>query len=211
MDKLNGFNSVAGVYDFLARLVFGKAMTKSQTHFLPLLSDCSNILILGGGTGWIAEEVAKVSKGDIVFIDASEKMIAKARKRSARLGNRITFIHGTEKDIPQATQFHGVITNFYLDLFSDKDLTRVCTLVTSNVREGGVWLATDFKSEKRWHRMFLEVMYHFFGMTTGLETRMLPEWEKRLESVLDVLGRRTYYGGFIAAVAMKKPIVSRRM
>jgi tRNA (cmo5U34)-methyltransferase len=203
MDKLNGFNVLANVYDLMARLVFGKAITQSQTAFLPVLSDSSNVLVLGGGTGWIARELAAVSKAHIVYIDASDKMIEKAKKESAHLTHRITFIHGTEKDIP-AMKFQGVITNFFLDLFSEEELERVVVGVTSVLARDGRWLATDFTSEKLWHRLFLRVMYGFFGITTGLTTRALPAWEEQLRVAHPmVLERKSYFGGFIRSVVVQ--------
>jgi len=43
------------------------------------------------------------------------------------------------------------------------------------------WLATDFLSEKKWHKIMLWIMYRFFSLATGLKTVSLPEWEAALK------------------------------
>ena len=54
--KLNGFDSIASIYDPIARLFFGNSITESQATFLSEIP-VGKVLILGGGSGWIATEV----------------------------------------------------------------------------------------------------------------------------------------------------------
>ncbi len=54
---MNGFNRIAGVYDFLAKLVFGKHIRRSQEHFLKMVIQQNKVLVLGGGSGWILESI----------------------------------------------------------------------------------------------------------------------------------------------------------
>ncbi|MEZ4686196.1 MAG: hypothetical protein R3B47_09055 [Bacteroidia bacterium] len=53
------FNRLAPVYDFLASLVFGNRIRQAQRWLLDFIPEGSSILILGGGTGWILEELAE--------------------------------------------------------------------------------------------------------------------------------------------------------
>ncbi|HEY9047693.1 MAG TPA: class I SAM-dependent methyltransferase, partial [Ohtaekwangia sp.] len=69
------FDSIAPVYDMLSRIVFGRSMVKSQRHFLKYIPAEASVLILGGGTGWIIQELFAVNNTcTIVYVEASQKM-----------------------------------------------------------------------------------------------------------------------------------------
>ena len=54
------YNKIAPVYDMLSRLVFGKAIVNAQRRLLPGLPRGEyRLLIVGGGTGWILDELGK--------------------------------------------------------------------------------------------------------------------------------------------------------
>src|SRR5688572_10145370 len=110
---LNRFNRVAGVYDILARMVFGRSIQQAQLHFLNELPTQGNILILGGGTGWILKSILKVRPLiTIWFVEASDAMIAKAKQQAGNDEARIHFIHGTEETLVPEVQFDAVLANF---------------------------------------------------------------------------------------------------
>jgi spermidine synthase len=54
------FNNSAWFYDGLSRLVYGNALVEAQVYLLQFIRPNSKILIAGGGTGWILEELAKL-------------------------------------------------------------------------------------------------------------------------------------------------------
>ena len=56
------FNTVARPYDFISRLVFGDSLVEAQTSLLHYIPSNSQILIVGGGTGWILEEISKINQ-----------------------------------------------------------------------------------------------------------------------------------------------------
>jgi tRNA (cmo5U34)-methyltransferase len=192
---LNGFDRIAPIYDRLTRIVFGKSIFNSQIFFLGQLPENGKVLILGGGTGWIAAEVLKVKNVEIVLIDASEKMIAIAREQNPE-HERIRFIHGTEANIPEE-KFDGVITNFYFDLFETKELCSVVDRILSALTERSIWIATDFVNEKWWHSVHLAVMYTFFRITSSLKTKKLPDWQTIINSRFELFGRKDFFSGFI--------------
>src|SRR5688572_27433406 len=116
---MNNFDSVASFYDRLSRLIFGNSILHAQTLYLPDIPTGANVLILGGGTGWLlCELLAKKPGCKIWYIEASEKMISLSKEATRDTSHRVTFIHGTEDRIPSGITFHVVITHFYLDLFS---------------------------------------------------------------------------------------------
>lgn len=203
---LDGFNKIAPVYDGLARLVYGKSIVESQTHFFTQLEKARHILIMGGGSGWIVEELMKHTKAEVVYVDASSSMIALAKQRN-HLHNQIKFIHGTEDDIPIGKVFDSVITNFYLDLFTEEQQQEVIIKILPALSAKGLWLVSDFvKSDKVWHQFLLFTMHQFFKQFSKMETRSLADWEAALyKNDLTQLQTESFYNGFIkSAVFVKK-------
>jgi len=200
----NQFDRIARVYDALATLVFGKSIVASQRFFLSEIPPQANVLVLGGGTGWILHEIAKTNGScEIWYIDASAKMIEHARKNAGAL--RVHFIHGTEDDIPPAIPFNVLITNFYLDLFDEQSLDAVVRKVTFSLTDNACWIVTDFLDRKRWQRLLLAVMYSFFNVVAHLENRHLPDWNAAIQRRgYRKIDSGLFYRGFIESAIFKR-------
>lgn len=198
--KLNGFDSIAGIYDVLAKLVFGQSIQHAQTHFLPKAHSCTSILVLGGGTGWLLRHIRQVSAtAHIVYIDASTAMLNRARRQVI---TNIEFIHGTEENIPATARFDLIITPFYLDLFADNKLRDVVDRIKKAMKPGACWLATDFVHSSTWWSAMLEkVMYLFFRTICHIESTRLPAWDHVMKDQgFEMLDSAAFYRGFIKTV-----------
>jgi ubiquinone/menaquinone biosynthesis C-methylase UbiE len=201
----SNFDFIAPAYDQLARLVFGKSIVESQLYFLNAIPEDASVLILGGGTGWLLEElITRKPNCSVCYIEASSKMLTLTNQR--KFNEKMTFIHGTENDIPSRFKYDVVITNFYLDLFSEKKLDDVVKKITAHVSATGMWIATDFVDGKKWwHRLMLKVMYQFFCFTSGVEASTLPTWEKSMLQHLWIeQDHKLTYGTFIKSVILKR-------
>jgi ubiquinone/menaquinone biosynthesis C-methylase UbiE len=206
MARLNTFDRIAPVYDLLTRIVFGSAMKNAQVHFFDQLSHRAKVLIIGGGTGWIARELLiRKPLALITYIDASDKMISKAKTLLSGF-NTVRFIHGTENDIPEGQVYDVVVTNFYFDLFSDRLLLENVTFIGRHLSADGKWLVTDFVDHnKRWQKAMLSVMYRFFQITASLATSSLPDWRRcMLKKGFREIGSKEFYGSFIRSSVFKK-------
>lgn len=207
MKTNSGFDFLAPFYDLLTRMVFGKSIVQAQLVFLHKIQPDSKILILGGGTGWVLE---KLSEGhascEIWYVDLSFRMIEKARSR--KVTNKINFIHGTEAEIPCDIQFDAIITNFYLDLFSDLELKRIVKLITQRLKISSVWIVTDFVDRVWWQTGLLKMMYTFFRVVCRIDATKLPGWELVLrESGWRETGSVYCFSSFIkSSVFIKKPV-----
>lgn len=192
-----GFNRIAGIYDPLARFVFGSSLIQSQLYFLPQLKDCKNILVLGGGTGRSLKDLRIInSNAKIVFIDASANMLKRARKNIG--DDRIEFICGSVDEIPLSEKYDAVILYNFLDLFSNESLSYSLKQIKMTTDRNSLWLVADFVSINLWHRLLLRVMYLFFYFSTGLTTQTLPDWKEQLAKIgLRQVEGQTFYGGFI--------------
>jgi hypothetical protein len=198
-----GFDRIAQHYDSLAGCVFGKSIKDCQTYYLSAIPNASNILILGGGSGWILKEIEETTNDcRIWYIETSERMIALAKSRTN--SPRVTFIHGNEASIPKGLAFDVIITNFFLDLFDDDQLHTIVQAILPSIRKDAIWLVSDFVNRKVWHCVMLWIMYRFFMLTTDLKKSYLPGWEFALRSMGFIeLQSRYFYGSFIKSVIYK--------
>lgn len=203
MSGPSNFDRIAWFYDPLARFVFGRYMLESQTHFLGRISPGSSVLIVGGGTGWILDEVfARATNCEVCYVESSEEMLRKARRRGR--SGKVHFIHGSWKNLP-AQQFDVVVTNYFLDLFADQTLMEVIRVIGDALNERGMWLVTDFTRSGKWHAAMLAAMYLFFRLLCRIEASSLPAWEEAMAHAgFRPAGNKLTYGGFMKSVLFKR-------
>jgi len=197
--RLNGFDRIAFLYDFLATLVFGRAIMNSQKYFLDEISGSSKILILGGGSGDLLAALLKRNPYcEVWYIEASKKMITLSISK-IKPECLVHFIHGTEQEIPTSIKYDAAITNFYLDLFTDPFLEDVVNRIQSVLKPGACWLATDFiKGNPWWQKEMLRIMYWFFSITCHIEPKQLPDWTGSMEKAGGKeIKSKAFYSGFI--------------
>jgi ubiquinone/menaquinone biosynthesis C-methylase UbiE len=200
--NLNQFNKIAAIYDLLAKIIFGRAMLLSQIHFFNQVPKNGNVLIIGGGSGWIGSELLKIApEVTITYIEASENMLSKAKEKLKNFSMNVHFIHGTELSIPGDERYDVVITNFFLDLFPDSKLNDVVLRIRSHLKKKNMWIVTEFVNEKIWwQQMLLWVMYRFFSVMCKIEARKLPSWKHTLQRVGFVkINEHMFYHGFISS------------
>lgn len=200
----NDFDAVAGYYDLLARLVFGRAIDRSQEAHIHSIPTGGKVVILGGGTGRILEYLYR-TRPDIrvTFVDASARMLALAKRRSQLPG--IEFIHGTENSLPEG-RFDVAMAPFFLDMFPDERMSMVITEVSRHLGENSQWIISDFVYTNHWwQRAMLWVMFAFFRKTTGILTDQLPDWNNvMLKSGWRKKESSWFYAGFIEAARFER-------
>jgi len=96
----NNYDRIARYYDVLSRMVFFRAQLKAQIDQLHFIPANSSVLIVGGGTGWILEEIAKVHSSGlrITYVEISAKMLDLSRKRKVG-ANEVTFVHSPAEEL----------------------------------------------------------------------------------------------------------------
>jgi len=109
---LNNYDRIATNYDRLSRLVFGKSIIRAQQALLPFVSSPARILIVGGGTGWILEEIAKHCPSGLAidYVEISSNMLDLARRRDCR-ENQVTFVHTGIEDYAAPMKYDVVRTD----------------------------------------------------------------------------------------------------
>ncbi len=209
-NQVNNYDSVAGYYDLLSRLVYGRAEVNAQVELLKRLSPGNHLLIVGGGTGWVLEELAKLFPMGmrIVYVESSEKMMQKAKKR--RCGkNAVEFVSMPVEDWKSDEAFDAILTGFFFDNFSEEHAAAILHALDPRLKKGGYWLNADFYCPKGWRRWWqrflLRSMYIMTRILCKVEADRLPDMEKLFwEATYKKLQTTYYYQQFIQAVVYQK-------
>ena len=202
------YDFVAGYYDRLARLVFGDAIFKAQLFLLRSIPAEARVLIVGGGTGWVLEELCRLHPRGllITYIESSAEMMAKSKVRDAG-ENQLTFIHAPVQLAGLEGAFDVVLTPFLFDNFTDESLKPIFAKMDHHLIKGGLWLFADFQYEKDKlsSKVLLRIMYLFFGIFCRIEASRLPDSAALFRHYhYRELSQETFYGGFIRAVVYQK-------
>ena len=180
---MNNFDAVAPFYDRLSCMVFGRSIRRAQTLYLSAVVPGAKVLVLGGGTGWLLDElITRNPTCQVWYIEASAKMLEHSKNRIKGAVNAQVYILGTEDSIPKGVTFDAVITHFYLDLFPPDTCKKVICNIRSSMHTNGMWLVSDFTNTTWWQNVMLSIMYKFFKvMGCGIQAVSLPGWKKLLE------------------------------
>lgn len=209
---LNNYDKIANQYDTLSRLVFFKSQVNAQINQLKYLPKNSSILIVGGGTGWILEEISKIHSSGltIAYVEISEKMILLSQRRKYAQ-NDMQFINQGIEDFDTSILFDVILTPFLFDNFSKQRTIAVFEKLDYFLKPNGLWFLADFSLDKgrgKWWKSFLlNTMYRFFKLLSIVEASKLVEVEpyfnlKKYKQIEEKL----YYGGFIKASIFKKQL-----
>jgi ubiquinone/menaquinone biosynthesis C-methylase UbiE len=202
--KANDFDGIANWYDRLAKLIFGDNIKKAQCHFLNELPIKGHVLIIGGGSGWILEEIFRIRPElKVDYVEAASKMIALSEERIP-ITSKVRFIHGTEVDIP-AISYDCIITNFFLDVFEEERLLEVMYLLKTKLKQEGIWLCTDFQITDNWvHNLLLKAMHVFFALVSNLDAKTLLDFEGEFNKMnFCKANGQNFYSGMIHAAVYK--------
>jgi ubiquinone/menaquinone biosynthesis C-methylase UbiE len=202
----SNYNNAAWFYDRLSRVVYGHALVKAQTHFLHLIPANAKVLIAGGGTGWILEEIIKQHPTglDITYVELAEKMMAISKKRNTCV-NSITYLNLPVEEANLQPNFDVIITPFLLDSLSPVNFDKVFSSLHNLLKSGGLWLNTDFQlTGKLWQPALLKSMYLFFRMIGCVENVALPVIRQAfIKAGYAVIDEQSFFGEFILAGAYR--------
>lgn len=206
----NNYDMIARIYDPLSRLVFRKSQLKAQTDQLKYVSSGNNLLIAGGGTGWILEELSKLYPVGlkITYLEISAEMIRMARKRNTG-ENEVIYVHAGAANFEADCKFDVILTGFLFDNFQAAEAMQVFRQFDKMIAPEGYWLFTDFQSDiskqKWWQKILLRTMYIFFNLVSGVKAKKVPDLFHSFQNAgYQIVNSETYYKGFIQAVSFQK-------
>ena len=175
------------------------------------LQEGDHVLITGGGSGQILKELDKLEMPlSITYVELSSAMIKMAQSKSPFKNLKVQFIHDNALyyNLPKVDV---VITNYFLDVFTSKNLGIVMNKLDQALDTSGIWLYTDFrKTDSLFKNGLIKFMYLFFKIFSRLEANNLQDFEEQFEA----LGYRKidtilYFGGMIESCAYQKPQLTK--
>lgn len=174
---------------------------------MTLIPANSKILIVGGGTGWIIEEVGKIHAAglNITYVELSANMMALSKKRDPG-HNLVTYINIPVQNAVLNNNYDVVITPFLFDNFPPATFAQVFDHLNQLLKPGAIWINTDFQlTGKWWQNPLLKSMYLFFGLLGCMEAKKLSDIKPYFKrAVYTVISQQLFFSEFIATTAYKK-------
>ena len=199
----NNYDPIARHYDLLSRLFFGRTEINAQLELLAYVKPGSNLLIVGGGTGWILDELAsRYPEGlCITYVEPSGKMMALSKKRRWG-GNEVRFVQLPIEQFVTEERYDCILTGFVFDNFCHEKAARVIGQFHPLLAGGGYWLYADFhfppREGKLWQWVLLRTMYFSARLICKVEANELPDTEALFAAEgFGVVASSFRYGGFI--------------
>lgn len=199
---MNDFDKIAPHYDAMARLVFGDSIKKAQLSFIDQIPESSEVLIIGGGTGWIAQEIfQKVKDVRITYLEKSEQMIALSQSSLQEVEkSKLTFVNKSLEDFETSGKYDVIVANFFLDVFSKGQLTMMVRRIKKLLRPSGLLLVSDFQINdswlsKMWQKPLLWLMHAFFRFMSQLQSTELQGIADEIEKHGFKLKKRKFFFG----------------
>lgn len=206
--KTNNYDFIAPWYDRLSRMVFFKAQVNAQKEQLSFIENGQRILIVGGGTGWILEEIAAIKQNlEITYVEISANMLELARERKCGK-NSVVFVNQAIEYFVDHEPYDVIVTAFLFDNFGKERAELVFTDLDQKLKNNGLWLFSDFSEhdkENHWQNFLLKLMYFFFENIASIEAKNLINMDSYFkEKEYKVLQKKEYYKSFIKAIVYKK-------
>lgn len=183
------FNRIAGLYDFLKRMVFDEQLEKASSYFLSEVPSNKKILIIGGGTGQILKSIHFSSQ--IKYVEHSAVMIRKAKK--SNFNGNIEFIQEDILRWQSEIKFDCIITPFVLDCFSESQLDFLIPKLKSMLVKEGCWIQTDFYPKNFKHQLLIKSMYYFFRLSANLKINQIPDFDSMFDKYKFICKRKALF------------------
>ena len=203
------YDKIANNYDWISRIVFGKALINAQLYLLNYIENDCDVLIVGGGTGWILEALSTMKKGGlhIDYVESSAKMMELSQKRTYS-PNQVQFINMPIEKYVTSKRYDVIITPFLFDNFTIEKISLVFSLLNQMLIRNGLWLYADFTYIKStspfWQKILLKSMYLFFRLTANIETDKLVDMSPFFGPTFQQVSEKVFYQKFIKAIVFKK-------
>jgi len=169
-----GFDTIAPHYRSLETITFGNKLQAARVAFLHQVKAPKRALIVGEGNGRFLQALLQTHRDVVVdCVDSSLQMLQLARERIAHAAN-VRFLH---EDLtvwsPEENAYDLIVTHFFLDCFTHDEIARIVGKLARAATGNAIWLLADFSNPPaglaRIHAwVWLNVMYRFFRLTTGI-------------------------------------------
>jgi len=184
MPSMN-YARTARIYWWLESLSFGPWLRRARVLHLDRIEHVEHALLLGEGNGsFLLPFVRRFPQARVTVVDESHEMLDCARGRLLQAGvsvDRVAFVHADviAQTWPDQT-YDLVVSLFFFDNFHQADVDGMIRSIAPATRAEARWLLADFqipeRGGRRWRgRVWMWVIYRFFGCVASVPTRVLPD------------------------------------
>ena len=167
---MNNFNRVASFYDALARIVFKGSISKATNRWLEVIDPSDRVLILGGGTGKILEQLPICA--NVTYLEKSSRMIQYAKRR--KCDSPVSFLCKDFLTHDLEAHYNVIISPFFLDCFDTENLERAILKIKGFLVQRKKLIIVDFDCNLT-SKFQDRLMHLFFRITVNLESRALKD------------------------------------
>ena len=212
------FDRLAPHYDWMEAVTAGGVLQRARTHWLPGLAGRHRVLSVGEGHGRFAAAFAQqYPTVQLTCVDASPRMLQRARRRTCRSALRMEWITAAVPEwSPPSGRFDALVTCFFLDCFPREQLRTVIAALAAGATDDAAWLVVDFampdRGVARWRaRAIHAAMYGFFRVVTELPARRLTPPDEFLKTHgFRLAGRQEFSCGLLRADSLAT-VLTRNM
>lgn len=205
------FDPVARSYCWLERLTFGGALQRCRVALIDQLRHATNVLIVGEGDGRFLKEFLRVNTvSKVTVVDSSGEMIRLARARVGE-NERVHFVPADIREVElSGGEYDLVVTNFFLDCFSEAGIEMIIRNVSTKLADNGRWLWSDFAIpasgvRRQAARCMVGLLYWFFRLTTRLEARKLFDPGRAFQDAgFDSIEQASMRNGLLRSILWRK-------
>jgi ubiquinone/menaquinone biosynthesis C-methylase UbiE len=177
----DGYWLVGYQYELTGRLYSLGRIPKCKSAMLKHVKPGDRVLVAGVGHGTEAIEASKLG-AQVTAVDLSETMINQFRKRIAKENppNEIRVINDDIFNIRETGQYDMVISNFFLNVFSETRVPEVANHLGTLVKPGGYFVVGEFVLPEKtgWKGIAQRLNWYFaitfYSLTT--EAVFHPVW-----------------------------------
>lgn len=185
-------DGIARYYEALEHLAFGHRLEQRRLAFLGEARTARSAIVCGGGDGrFLARLLRANPRVQVDFIELSPRMLELADRRIGSMGRayrkRVNF-HAIDvrEFCPRSKRYDLIVTHFFLDCFSERELESVVAILASWGAPGVQWIVSDFQEAQGvlnslWTRGLIAGLYAAFRLTTDLRVTRLPNYAAAIE------------------------------
>lgn len=202
------YDNAAWFYDRLQRLVYGRQLLKAQVFLLKHIPAGSRVLIAGGGTGSILDELTRLQSSglSITYVELSANMVELSRRRNQGQ-NSVEFVVAAAEEVTTDQPYDVIITPFLFDNFTENGMQQLFGHLHQQLKTGGLWLHADFQLTGRWWQpLLLKAMYRFFHVLGCVDVNRLPDTDVQFsKNNYQLVAQKTFWGDFVQSTVYSKP------
>lgn len=175
------YRGIAPHYDWLAWVYSGGAMSRLKREQARSLTKGLRVLYAGGGSG-DELQAAQSTGAEVIWLDQSPEMLEIARLRPG--AGAVSFVSEDIFSHEPTAPYDVVVANFFLNVFSPRNVRLLLEHLASILKPGGVLLVGDFAPPSKNPLGFaLQWAYYliplvFFWLVTGNAFHGLYDYRK---------------------------------